>query len=122
MSGLQRWFERMVALVLEQGADVRAAGFWDETLCDIRFAGRLLRRNKGYAVVAVCALALGSGANIAIYTALHDVLLRPLPFARPAELVVVRQQQVKAGRDNVDFSVSEINDYRASTSTLIPSA
>src|SRR5947208_1129591 len=54
---------------------------------DFRYAIRGLLRTPGFALVAIITLALGIGANTAIFTVIDAVLLRPLPFVRPAELV-----------------------------------
>ncbi len=58
---------------------------------DLRFALRQLRRRPGYAVVAVLTLALGIGSTTALFTVVDAVLLQPLPYPRPGELVVLRQ-------------------------------
>ena len=59
-------------------------------LKDIRYALRMLRKNPGFTVVAICSLAIGIGATSAIYTLADGLLLRPLPVPKPSEIVAVR--------------------------------
>jgi predicted permease len=84
-----------------------------ETLLrNVRFAWRTLRRNPGYAVLAILTLGLGIGANIAIFTVINGVLLRPLPYDRAEQIVHFDQTAAKLGPDPVGLSVQEVRDYR----------
>ena len=74
--------------------EVRSGRFGHEaivTLRDIRFASRLLARSPGFSVVATLTLALGIGANVAVFSVMHAVLWRGLPYPDADRLVLVRQ-------------------------------
>ena len=58
---------------------------------DVRYAGRVMRHNLTFTVVVVLTLALGIGANTAVFSVLNSVLLKPLPYPRAEELVALRQ-------------------------------
>jgi putative ABC transport system permease protein len=85
---------------------------------DIRYALRMMRKNKGYTATALIVLALGIGANTAIVSVISTVLLRPLPYQNDGQLMVLHQKAQKAGVDEVAFSVPEINDYRRQSSSF----
>src|SRR5690348_15483852 len=71
-----------------------ALGRWTETIWqDLHFGARQLRLNRGFAIVAVLSLALGIGANTAIFQLIDAVRLRTLPVHAPQELVSVDFQQ-----------------------------
>jgi putative ABC transport system permease protein len=84
----------------------------ENLLRDIRYAWRTLRRSPGYTVMAVLTLGLGIGANAAIFTVINGVLLRPLPYAKPAQIVHLDQTADRLGADPIGFSVQEVQDYR----------
>ena len=70
----------------------------DQLLNDVRFAWRALARRPGFALVAVLTLAVGIGANTAVYSIAEAVLLRPLPFREPERLVFVWENNVARDR------------------------
>jgi putative ABC transport system permease protein len=87
-------------------------------LQDLRFAVRTLTRTSGFTIAVVLTLALGIGANTAVFSAVRGVLLRPLPHEDGENLVYLRQTAEGAGVDNALFSVPEIVDYRTSATAL----
>jgi len=85
---------------------------------DLSFALRSLSRVPGFTVAVITTLALGIGANTAIYSVVRGALLRPLPNRDGERLVYLRQSAKQSGQNNLLFSVPEINDYRASARLL----
>ncbi|HEU5041944.1 MAG TPA: ABC transporter permease, partial [Gemmatimonadales bacterium] len=96
---------------------------WRRTLMvgitqDLRYAVRTLGRAPGYTLVALLTLALGIGANTAAFSMIRGVILRPLPFRDGDRLVNLEQPASLAGVQNAQFSVLEMQDYRAQTRTV----
>src|SRR5207302_5208136 len=96
-----RWFDAAEALVR-----------------DMRFAWRSLLRVKGLAATIVVTLALGIGANAAIFSVVRGVLLRPLVNRDEDRLIYIRQSAAGAGARNITFSVPEVKDIRARAKTI----
>src|SRR5262245_1708477 len=80
---------------------------------DIRFAMRALSRAKGLAATVVVTLALGIGANAAIFSVVRAVLLRPLVNRDENRLIYIRQSGPGIGAENLTFSVPEVDDFKS---------
>src|ERR1700685_2091001 len=87
-------------------------------LNDLKFAVRSLARAKGLAITVVLTLALGIGANAAIFSLVRGVLLRPLVNADEKRLIYIRQSALGIGSENVAFSVPEILDLKSGVRSL----
>ncbi len=81
-------------------------------LQDIRYGLRLLLKSPGFTMVAVLSLALGVGANTAIFSIVNAVLLRSLPFSHPDRLVKIVANNRGVGAQDIGFSVPELDDLR----------
>ena len=87
-------------------------------LTDFRYAFRSLIRARGLAITVILTLALGIGANAAIFSVVRGVLLKPLVNDDEEHLVYIRQSAPGRGTDNANFSVPEINDLKSGLKTI----
>jgi putative ABC transport system permease protein len=87
-------------------------------LRDLKFAARTLARSKGLTITVILTLALGIGANAAIFTLVRGVLLRPLVNRDEDRLIYIRQSARGIGVEDAAFSVPEIQDLRAGVKTI----
>ena len=112
---VQRTRSRLNEIVELQEQDRRRADMWDALQQDLRYAGRALRRNPGFTLVAVLTLALGIGANTAIFSVINGVLLRPLPYPDSHRLVRVFTSFRGSGTERYAVSQPEFTDYKGLT-------
>ena len=80
---------------------------------DVRYAGRTFMRSPGFALIAILTIAVGVGANAAIFSVVNATLLRPLPYPRADELVLVTNSNRQTGRSNGDATPANFLDWRA---------
>ena len=100
-----------VMLVEQDGRDEWRSVLIEDLLMDVRYGWRMLRKSPGFALVAVLTLALGIGANTAIFSVVESVLLRPLPFQDSERLFSIWSVQ-KGQADRTGASMPEFADYK----------
>jgi putative ABC transport system permease protein len=103
---------------LNNGLRTPRGEHWQILKQDVRYALRVMLKNPGFTAIALVTLALGVGVNTAIFSVLNGIILSPLPYAHPEQIVIMHQQQVKTNVEPLSFSVSEMNDYRQQNHTL----
>jgi predicted permease len=101
--------------VKEECRDARGMRWIEDAIQDVRYALRGMRRNPGFTAVAVVSLALGIGANTAIFSVVNAVLLRPLPYPEPAQLVRVGRQATQGG----DVTMPEYEFWKEHSSSFV---
>src|SRR5277367_6409915 len=85
----------------EQQREARGLPWADVLMQDLRFTFRTLGRDRGFAFVAVLILGLGIGANIAVFSVVNTILLRPLPFHDPQQLVRILTKNPRGGESSM---------------------
>jgi len=88
----------------------------DEVIQDLRFGARLLLKHKSFTTVAILSLALGIGANTAIFSVVNAVLLRELPYKHPEQLMSVSSR--RTDRADAPFTIPDFLDYRDQNQSL----
>jgi predicted permease len=99
-----------VNLIKDAWRDVSGGGFLEVLCHDLRFASRMLLKERGFALVTILVLAVGIGANSALFGLVNNVLLRPLPYPEPGELMSVVLRE--SGKDGalLPFSYPDLAD------------
>src|SRR5437016_9794514 len=85
---------------------------------DLRFAIRQLLKNPGFTTVALLTLALGIGANTAMFSIINGVLLRPLPYRDPDRLVIVSERNLKRSLPQVTVTPANLRAWREQNSVF----
>ena len=93
--------------------DVSGGGALEVFWQDVRFATRMLLKDRAFTAVAVLALALGIGANTALFTVLSSVILRPLPYAAPDRIMAIWHQEAGRPETRLSFSYPDFLDLKS---------
>ena len=104
-----------VQQVRELQRSTRGLPWLDTLMQDLRFTLRTLCRDRSFAIVAVLILALGIGANIAVFSVVNTLLLRPLPFADAHQLVRIVPKISKCGDSCATYSTDAVQEYQQRT-------
>jgi len=98
--------------IKEQARDLRSWAWLENTVKDVRYAGRMLRKNPGFTAATVISLALCIGANTAIFSMLYALVIRPLPFQEPGQLIEIYNSFPKVGIPKLASNIGQYLDIK----------
>jgi len=101
-----------VGIVKEVTRDMWGGGGAEQLWREVRYAVRTLVRSPGFTAIAILTLALGIGANTAIFSVVNGVILRPLPYPDPGQLVLITSQFPTLGFDQFPVDAAEFLEFR----------
>jgi predicted permease len=99
----------------EQQREARGLPWLDVLLQDLRFTFRTLDRDRGFTAIAVIILGLGIGANIAVFSVVNTILLRPLPLRNPQQLVRILSKNIRGGESSMTYSADATEVFQRRT-------
>ncbi len=102
-----------VTLVEERSREIWQWSTLESIWADLRYAARNLRKSRGFTITCLLTLALGIGANTAVFSTVNTILFHPLPYRDPGRLVLISESLPLQGSNDVGVSTQEYLDYRS---------
>ena len=102
----------------EASRDLRTGAMFVEFFGDLRYGARALRRTPGFAVLAIAIMALGIGANTAVFSVVNGVLLKPLPYPDADRVVAIRTAALTTGQINPLITLANFRDWREQSTSF----
>jgi len=102
----------------EERRDWRSGRLMSELFSDLRYAGRTLQRSPGFAVLVIAIMALGIGANTAVFSVVNGVLLKPLPYPGSDQIVTLRTSFLTTGTTQRQVAIGNYRDWRDQSSSF----
>src|ERR1700758_3636938 len=107
-----------VAVIEERSREIWQWSTLESTFADLGYAARKLRKSPAFTITCLLTLALGIGANTAVFSTINTILLHPLPYQDPGRLVLVSERLPLEGSNDVGVSAQEYLDYQHQNSVF----